>query len=181
MFSFLYVINISANKMCLHSELQWPISPLCLWYCPTSCPLRSADAGEVSFHGMLYISLKSNFSLPFFYQRISQWLENSLLGERTGFKSLERQWKSGVLAAPLFGAMCIGSVCYEAHWKGEGISTTQMISAAGRIPDKSEIFWHLFSLARLTVQLFTEFRSGCTRKAESPHHTKNFLDWGKWH
>lgn len=69
-FSFLCVSNISANKTCLHSEPQWPIGPRCR--CPTSCPFHSADAGEVSFHGMLYISLKSNFPLPFCYQRISQ-------------------------------------------------------------------------------------------------------------
>lgn len=119
-FSFLCVSNISANKTCLHSEPQWPIGPRCC--CPTSCPFHSADAEEVSFHGMLYISLKSNFLLPFCYQRISQWLEASLLGEGTGFKSFKRQWMSVVLAAPLSGAVCIGTVCCEAQWKGEGMS-----------------------------------------------------------
>lgn len=115
LFSFLLVSNISVNKICLHADIPpsrtmvASLSPLPLNIVPTHTTCSPAEYREVSLHGILCISLKPKFPLPFCNQRTSQWLAPSLLGE--GIR-LNRQWMSGVSVAPLFdiGATYVGTV-----------------------------------------------------------------------
>lgn len=69
------------------------------------------------------------------------------------------------------------ALCINEDWKGKGCVnyTNNKYGRENEISDKSETFCHLFLIARLTVQLFAEPRSGCTRKADHHSIPKTFL------